>query len=79
MTLSLTPATDCLMSRIDLAPPACAVVLGGAVFAGRRPELYLELLTERFTWKSVTSSSLYGHGRGPGQASRMAVAQFAPW
>lgn len=54
-------------------------VLSEPVFAGRRPELYMNLMTNCFTWNPLDFFKLYGHRPlPPGKLSRMAVAQFAP-
>ena len=54
-------------------------VLSEPVFAGRRPELYMNLMTNSFTWNPLDFFKLYGHRPlPPGKLSRMAVAQFAP-
>ena len=54
-------------------------VLSEPVFAGRRPELYMNLMTNSFTWNPLDFFKLYGHRPlPPGRLSRMAVAQFAP-
>jgi predicted amidohydrolase len=68
-----------LMSEIDLDAARARRVLGEAVFAQRRPELYPDLLTDTFSWNPRDFFGLYGHEPWPaGKTSRIAVAQFAP-
>ena len=64
---------------IDPALARRREVLSEPVFAGRRPELYMNLMTNSFTWNPLEFFRLYGHRPlPPGKLSRMAVAQFAP-
>ena len=68
-----------LLSEIDLDAARARRVLGEAVFAQRRPELYPELLTDTFSWNPRDFFGLYGHEPWPpGKTSRVSVAQFAP-
>lgn len=68
-----------LLSEIDLEAARSRRVLGEAVFAQRRPELYPELLTDTFSWNPRDFFGLYGHEPWPpGKTSRVSVAQFAP-
>lgn len=68
-----------LLSEIDLGAARARRVLGEAVFAQRRPELYPELLTDTFSWNPRDFFGLYGHEPWPpGKTSRVSVAQFAP-
>ncbi|MGJ4942619.1 nitrilase-related carbon-nitrogen hydrolase [Bradyrhizobium sp. HKCCYLS1011] len=66
-------------AEVDLATTRQRRVLGEAVFAQRRPELYAELLTNTFSWNPHEFFGLYGHQPWPaGKRSRVSVAQFAP-
>jgi predicted amidohydrolase len=48
-------------------------------FAGRRPSLYLNLVTNTYLWNPLDFFKLYGHEPlPPGRKSRVAVAQFMP-
>ncbi|MBB4370439.1 putative amidohydrolase [Bradyrhizobium sp. cir1] len=68
-----------LLSEIDLDAARARRVLGEAVFAQRRPELYPELLTDTFSWNPRDFFGLYGHQPWPtGKTSRVSVAQFTP-
>ncbi|MDF0517547.1 amidohydrolase [Bradyrhizobium yuanmingense] len=68
-----------LLSEIDLDAARARRVLGEAVFAQRRPELYPELLTDTFSWNPRDFFGLYGHEPWPaGRTSQVSVAQFAP-
>lgn len=68
-----------LLSEIDLDAARARRVLGEAVFAQRRPELYSELLTDTFSWNPRDFFGLYEHEPWPpGKTSRVSVAQFAP-
>lgn len=54
-------------------------VLGEPVFSRRRPELYMNLMTNSFTWNPSDYFRLYGYQPiPPGRKSRAAVAQFKP-
>src|SRR5450631_3593783 len=54
-------------------------VLAEPVFEGRRPDLYMNLMTNSFTWNPHDFFRLYGYQPlPPGRKSRAAVAQFAP-
>ena len=54
-------------------------VFGEAVMEQRRPELYMDLLTNTFTWNPLDFFRLYGHAPIPeGRAARISVAQFGP-
>jgi predicted amidohydrolase len=64
---------------IDPATARRREVLSEPVFASRRPELYLNLMTNSFTWNPLNYFRLYGYQPiPPGRRSRAAVAQFAP-
>lgn len=66
-------------AEIDLGSARQRRVLGEAVFAQRRPELYPELLTDTYSWNPHAFFGLYGHEPWPaGKRSRVSVAQFAP-
>lgn len=68
-----------VLADIDLDVARGRRVLGEPVFAQRRPELYLELLTNTFSWNPRDFFGLYGHAPWPaGKVSRVSVAQFAP-
>jgi predicted amidohydrolase len=65
--------------NIDLAFARRRKVLSESIFEGRRPELYMNLMTNSFTWNPGDFFKLYGHRPlPPGQLSRAAVVQFAP-
>lgn len=65
--------------EIDLERARARRMLGEPVFEQRRPELYMELPTNTFTWNPLDFFSLYGHRPlPPGRRSQVAVAQFAP-
>lgn len=79
VTAVLDKGDGVLLSEIDLDATRARRVLGEAVFAQRRPELYPELLTDTFSWNPRDFFSLYGHEPWPrGKRSRVSVAQFAP-
>ncbi|MGR9145970.1 nitrilase-related carbon-nitrogen hydrolase (plasmid) [Rhizobium leguminosarum] len=64
---------------IDLALARRREVLCEPVFESRRPELYMNMMTNSFTWNPGDYFRLYGYQPIPrGRASRAAVAQFAP-
>jgi predicted amidohydrolase len=68
-----------LLSKIDLDAARARRVLGEAVFAQRRPELYPELVSDTFRWNPRDFFGLYGHEPWPtGKTSRVSVAQFTP-
>lgn len=68
-----------LLSEIDRDAARARRVLGEAVFAQRRPELYPELLADTFSWNPRDFFGLYGHEPWPaGKRSQVSVAQFAP-
>lgn len=65
--------------EIDLERARARRMLGEPVFEQRRPELYMELPTNTFTWNPLDFFTLYGHRPLPkGRRSKVAVAQFAP-
>jgi predicted amidohydrolase len=79
VTAVLDKGDGVLLSEIDLDAARARRVLGEAVFAQRRPELYPELLTDTFSWNPRDFFGLYGHEPWPpGKTSRVSVAQFAP-
>jgi predicted amidohydrolase len=54
-------------------------VVSESLFADRRPELYMELMSNGFTWNPRDFFRLYDHRPlPPGRRSRVAAAQFAP-
>jgi predicted amidohydrolase len=64
---------------IDPAVAQRREVLSEPVFAGRRPELYMDLMSNSFTWNPRDFFRLYGYQPlPPGRLSRAAVAQFSP-
>ena len=64
---------------IDLAFARRREVLSERIFEGRRPELYMNLMTNSFTWNPRDFFKLYGYQPlPPGRLSRAAVVQFAP-
>lgn len=64
---------------VDPARARRREVLGEPVFEGRRPALYMGLMTNSFTWNPLDFFRLYGRRPLPaGQVSRIGVAQFAP-
>ncbi len=68
-----------VLADIDLDAARARRVGGEAVFAQRRPELYVELLTNTFSWNPRDFFGLYGHQPWPdGRQSRLSVAQFVP-
>jgi predicted amidohydrolase len=68
-----------VLAEIDLNAARARCVGGEAVFAQRRPELYMELLTNTFSWNPRDFFGLYGHQTWPdGRQSRLSVAQFVP-
>jgi len=68
-----------LYGDIDLAMARRREMLSEPIFESRRPELYMNLMTNSFTWNPRDFFKLYGYQPlPPGQLSRVAVAQFAP-
>jgi predicted amidohydrolase len=68
-----------VLAEIDLDAARSRRVLGESIFAQRRPELYVELLTNTFSWNPRDFFGLYGHKPWPeGKQSRVSVAQFKP-
>jgi predicted amidohydrolase len=64
---------------IDPATARRRRVLAEPVFDERRPDLYMNLMTNSFTWNPNDFFRLYGHRPLPGgRKSRVAVVQFAP-
>jgi predicted amidohydrolase len=64
---------------VDIATARKNTVLGEAVFKNRRPELYMELMTNSFTWNPGDYFRLYGYQPiPPGRTSQGSVAQFTP-
>ncbi|MCW5625079.1 MAG: amidohydrolase [Burkholderiales bacterium] len=62
---------------VDPARARRREVLGESVFAQRRPELYMNLLTNTFLWNPADFFTLYGHDPLPaGRRSVVSVAQF---
>lgn len=55
------------------------IVSGEKVMRQRRPDLYLELMTNTFSWNPGDFFRLYGHQPlPPGRKAKIAVAQFSP-
>jgi predicted amidohydrolase len=70
---------DIAYGTIDIATARRQTVLGEPVFKNRRPELYMDLMTNSFTWNPGDYFRLYGYQPiPPGRRSQGAVAQFAP-
>ncbi|WP_413735739.1 nitrilase-related carbon-nitrogen hydrolase [Sodalis sp. RH21] len=64
--------------EIDLARARRRLVLRQPVFAQRRPDRYMALLSDTFLWNPQDFFGLYGHRPLPaGKTSRISVAQFA--
>ena len=64
---------------VDLAVARRRRVLSEPIFESRRPELYMNLMTNSFTWNPRDFFKLYGYQPlPPGQLSRAAVVQFRP-
>lgn len=64
---------------IDPALARARAVLSEPVLQGRRPDLYMGLMTNSFTWNPHEFFRLYGYRPPPpGRRSRVAAAQFAP-
>jgi predicted amidohydrolase len=64
---------------IDLEIARRREVLSEPVFEERRPSLYMNLMTQSFTWNPRDFFRLYGYQPPPpGRQSRVAVVQFAP-
>ncbi len=67
------------LGAVDLDFARRRTVLGEAVFAARRPDLYAELAMDSYLWNPLDFFALYGHRPlPPGRHSRIAVAQFLP-
>jgi len=67
-----------LRSTVDLAFARRREVLTEPIFKGRRPDLYMNLMTNSFMWNSSDFFRLYGYQPWPpGRKSRAAVVQFA--
>src|SRR5258708_36773427 len=79
VTAVLDSGDGFVLADIDLDAARARRVGGEAVFAQRRPELYVELLTNTFSWNPRDFFGLYGHQPWPdGGQSRLSVAQFVP-
>ena len=79
VTAVLDSGDGFVLADIDLDAARARRVGGEAVFAQRRPELYVELLTNTFSWNPRDFFGLYGHQPWPdGRQSRLSVAQFVP-
>jgi predicted amidohydrolase len=79
VTAVLDSGDGFVLAEIDLNAARARCVGGEAVFAQRRPELYMELLTNTFSWNPRDFFGLYGHQTWPdGRQSRLSVAQFVP-
>jgi predicted amidohydrolase len=64
---------------VDLAFARRREVLAEPIFKGRRPDLYMNLMTNSFTWNPNDFFRLYGYQPlPPGRMSRAAVVQFTP-
>jgi predicted amidohydrolase len=64
---------------VDLAFARRREVLAEPILKGRRPDLYMNLMTNSFTWNPNDFFRLYGYQPlPPGRMSRAAVVQFAP-
>lgn len=64
---------------IDPARARRQAVAGEPVMKQRRPELYMELLTNTFSWNPKDFFRLYGHQPIPeGRAARIAVGELTP-
>jgi predicted amidohydrolase len=79
VTAVLDSGDGFVLADVDLGAARARSVLGEAVFAQRRPELYGELLTNTFSWNPGDFFGLYGYQPWPdGRQSRLSVAQFKP-
>ncbi len=79
VTAVLDSGDGFVLADIDLDAARARCVGGEPVFAQRRPELYVELLTNTFSWNPRDFFGLYGHQPWPdGRQSRLSVAQFVP-
>ncbi|MDR3516988.1 MAG: nitrilase-related carbon-nitrogen hydrolase [Azospirillaceae bacterium] len=66
-------------ATIDLERARRREVLGEPIFAGRRPALYMDLMTNSYTWNPGAYFKLYGYQPiPPGRLSRAGVVQFTP-
>jgi predicted amidohydrolase len=66
-------------ATIDPARARLKQVSGEPVMNQRRPELYMELMTNTFSWNPRDFFSLYGHQPIPqGRKARIAVGELAP-
>ncbi|MCM2477097.1 amidohydrolase [Rhizobium sp. CG5] len=64
---------------IDPARARQRLVCGEPVMTQRRPDLYMELMTNTFSWNPRDFFSLYGHQPIPeGRPGRIAVGELAP-
>jgi predicted amidohydrolase len=64
---------------IDPARARLRQVSGEPVMSQRRPELYMELMTNTFSWNPKDFFSLYGHQPIPdGRIARISVGELAP-
>jgi predicted amidohydrolase len=64
---------------VDLAFARRREVLAEPIFKSRRPDLYMNLMTNSFTWNPNDFFRLYGYRPLPaGRMSRAAVVQFTP-
>lgn len=67
------------LATIDPARARRRLVLGETVFQDRRPDLYMDLMTNSFTWNPGEFFRLYGYQPlPPGRKSRAGVMQFSP-
>ena len=67
------------LATIDPVHPGIGKVFGEKVFAQRRPALYMELMTNTFSWNPGDFFGLYGEKPLPaGRRARVAAGQFAP-
>lgn len=66
-------------AEIDPARARSRTVWGEPVLQQRRPELYMELMTNTFSWNPRDFFGLYGHAPLPmGREAKVAVAEMAP-
>jgi predicted amidohydrolase len=76
---SIDTGDGVVYSTVDLAFARRREVLTEPIFEGRRPDLYMNLMTNSFMWNSNDFFRLYGYQPlPPGRKSRAAVVQFAP-
>src|SRR5258708_14520624 len=79
VTAVLDSGDGFVLADIDLDAARARRVGGEAVFAQRRPALYVELLNNTFSWNPRDFFGLYGHQPWPdGRQSRLSVAPFVP-